>query len=79
VLKTYGLDPLDDFWDQVRHARKILVMTSPAFDFPAQIPDNVRYVGPVLDDPNYREAAKRLGASIRADADSDTLVSELER
>jgi MGT family glycosyltransferase len=53
LRKTYGLAPLDDFWDQVRHADKILVLTSPAFDFPAERPDNVRYVGPVLDDPQW--------------------------
>jgi MGT family glycosyltransferase len=30
----------------------VLVMTSPSFDFPlARLPDNVRYVGPQLDDP----------------------------
>jgi MGT family glycosyltransferase len=53
LRRTHGLGPLDDFWDQVRRARKILVLTSPAFDFPALIPDNVRYVGPVLDDPQW--------------------------
>lgn len=53
VRNTYGLGPLDDFWDQVRRADKILVLTSPAFDFPAPLPENVRYVGPVLDDPQW--------------------------
>jgi MGT family glycosyltransferase len=53
VRQSYGLAPLGDFWDQVRRARTILVMTSPAFDFPANLPDNVRYVGPVLDDPQW--------------------------
>ncbi len=57
VRKTYGLGPLDDFWDQVRRADKILVMTSPAFDFPAEIPENARYVGPVLDDPQWAVGA----------------------
>ena len=53
LRKSLGLSPLHDFWDQVRRARKILVLTSRGFDFPAQLPDNVRYVGPVLDDPNW--------------------------
>jgi MGT family glycosyltransferase len=57
VRKTYGLGPLDDFWDQVRRADKILVMTSPAFDFPAEMPENARYVGPVLDDPQWAVGA----------------------
>lgn len=57
LRRTYGLGPLDDFWDQVRRARRILVLTSPAFDFPAAIPDNVRYVGPVLDDPQWAVSA----------------------
>ena len=30
-------------------------MTSPAFNFPTQLPDNVRYVGPILDYPLERD------------------------
>jgi len=56
LRRTFGLGPLDDFWDQVRHANKILLLTSPAFDFPAEMPDNVCYVGPVLDDPQWAVA-----------------------
>jgi len=33
-----------------------LLLTSPAFDFPAEMPDNVCYVGPVLDDPQWAVA-----------------------
>jgi MGT family glycosyltransferase len=29
------------------------VLTSSSFDFPAQLPANVRYVGPILDDPAW--------------------------
>ena len=54
VLRTaHGLRPLDDIWDQVRRAAKVLVLTSARFDFPARLPDSVRYVGPVLDDPAW--------------------------
>jgi len=56
LRRTFGLGPLDDFWDQVRRANKILLLTSPAFDFPAEMPDNVCYVGPVLDDPQWAVA-----------------------
>jgi UDP:flavonoid glycosyltransferase YjiC (YdhE family) len=31
------------------------VLTSPSFDLPAAVPGNVRYVGPVLDDPAWVE------------------------
>ena len=34
-------------------ARRVLVLTSADFDFPAELPANVRYVGPVLDDPAW--------------------------
>lgn len=57
VRNSYGLAPLDDFWDQVRRADKVLVLTSSAFDFPADVPANVRYVGPVLDDPQWAAEA----------------------
>ena len=50
-----GLAPLSGVWDQLDHAERVLVLSSPAFDFPAQLPDNVRYVGPRLDDPAWAE------------------------
>jgi MGT family glycosyltransferase len=46
-----GLSPLTDLWQQWDRAARVLVLTSPAFDLPARLPANVRYVGPVLDDP----------------------------
>ncbi len=47
-----GLPPLTSFYDQVLGADKILVLSSETVD-PASafVPDNVRYVGPVLRDP----------------------------
>ena len=53
VRATYGLAPLDRFWDQVHHADVELVLAAEAFDFPGPLPSNVRYVGPVLDDPSW--------------------------
>ncbi|MGY1753341.1 nucleotide disphospho-sugar-binding domain-containing protein [Blastococcus sp. SYSU D01042] len=50
-----GLDPLTDVWSQWDRAARVLVLTSRAFDLPAQVPENVRYVGPVLDDPPWTE------------------------
>ncbi|WP_448808845.1 glycosyltransferase [Agromyces bauzanensis] len=49
----HGLEPLAHTWDQMRHARRQLVLTSSAFDFPAELPANARYVGPILDDPAW--------------------------
>ena len=54
---TYGLAPLRHVFDQVRGAHRQLVMTSPAFDFPATLPAGVRYVGPVLDDPVWSQSS----------------------
>ena len=51
VRAEHGLDPIAHMWDQMRRARRQLVLTSPAFDFPAELPGNARYVGPILDDP----------------------------
>ena len=48
-----GLSPLAHFFDQVHQAERQLVMTSPAFDFPAALPEGARYVGPILDDPTW--------------------------
>ncbi|MBP3036040.1 glycosyltransferase [Arthrobacter sp. zg-ZUI100] len=49
----YGLVPLAHSWDQMHQAWRELVLTSAAFDFPARLPDNVRYTGPILDDPAW--------------------------
>jgi MGT family glycosyltransferase len=52
----HGLDPLTSFYDQVLDTERILVLTSATFDFAAaSVPGNVRYVGPVLDDPHWAE------------------------
>lgn len=48
-----GLPPLATLFDQLHAARRQLVLTSQAFDFPARLPANARYVGAVLDDPTW--------------------------
>jgi UDP:flavonoid glycosyltransferase YjiC (YdhE family) len=52
-----GLAPLrtpEDLIDQFHRADLRLIQTSRAFDFPIEpSPQNVRYVGPVLDDPDW--------------------------
>ncbi|MCD2443096.1 glycosyltransferase [Agromyces sp. SYSU K20354] len=49
----HGLVPIAHTWDQMGRARRQLVLTSSAFDFPAELPANARYVGPILDDPAW--------------------------
>ncbi len=52
----HGLAPLTSFYDQVLTAQRILVLTSPTFDYAAPfVPANVRYVGPMLDEPGWAE------------------------
>jgi UDP:flavonoid glycosyltransferase YjiC (YdhE family) len=51
--RSLGLEPLGDLWQQWDRASRVLVLTSPAFDLPARLPANVRYVGPVLEDPHW--------------------------
>lgn len=51
---AHGLAPLDDIWNQLDAAERVLVLTSQSFDFaPPELPANVRYVGPGLDDPTW--------------------------
>ena len=51
-----GLAPLESFFDQALQAEAFLVLTSAAFDFTSPfVPANVRYVGPILDDPQWAE------------------------
>ena len=49
-----GLDDLVDIWSQYDGAARVLVLTAQAFDFRGDaMPPNVKYVGPVLDDPAW--------------------------
>lgn len=49
-----GLPPVASAFDQFARAERLLVMTSPSFDFPTDdLPANVRYIGPQLDDPAW--------------------------
>jgi MGT family glycosyltransferase len=59
VLERYELLPLDNVFELHDRCSRVLVMTSPSFDFSApQLPGNVRYVGPQLDDPDWAASAK---------------------
>jgi MGT family glycosyltransferase len=59
ALRTeLGLAPLTTFFEQAHRARRQLVLTSADFDFPADVPAHVRYVGPILDDPAWTSTAE---------------------
>jgi hypothetical protein len=54
----YGLTPVADLYELLDRCARVLVMTSPSFDFvPATLPRNVRYVGPQLEDPDWAQTA----------------------
>jgi MGT family glycosyltransferase len=54
IRKSYGLEPLKNLIDLLHQADRRLIQTSEAFDFPIEpAPQNVRYVGPILDDPDW--------------------------
>jgi UDP:flavonoid glycosyltransferase YjiC (YdhE family) len=55
---SLGLAPIRSFFDQVHRARRELVLTSSDFDFPGDLPPNVRYVGAILDDPEWANAVE---------------------
>lgn len=48
-----GLLPLRTVHDLLATADRVLVLTSRSFDFPAELPANVRYVGPQLENPEW--------------------------
>lgn len=53
VRARYGLPPVPDLFGQMDQLDRLLVLSSPGFDYPAPLPANVRYVGPQLDDPDW--------------------------
>ena len=56
VRRRLGLRPLTGLDDLVRAYDRMLVLTSRSFDFPADLPPNVRYVGPHLEQPDETPA-----------------------
>ena len=54
VRAQYQLSPLERVADLLDRAERRFIQTSRAFDFPIEpAPENVRYTGPVLDDPDW--------------------------
>ncbi len=61
-----GLEPLARTLDQLRYAKRHLLATSAAFDFPTTcLPDNIRYVGPLLQEPDWAMPIERLDTAGR--------------
>ncbi len=62
----FRLPPIGDLAVQIGAAQRILLATSPAFDFePDFLPQPFRYVGPLLDEPTWartRKGKRRRGA-----------------
>ena len=57
VREMYGLSRLQNTADMLHQADLRIIQTSQHFDFPLEpLPANVRYVGPVLDDPDWVDA-----------------------
>ena len=62
VTTRYGQSPLDDVFELFDRCRRVLVLTSPSFDFAApRLPENVRYVGPQLQDPDWAASTGGTG------------------
>jgi MGT family glycosyltransferase len=54
LRRELGLAPIQSFFDTVLGVDAFIVLTSAAFDFASPfVPANVRYVGPILDDPQW--------------------------
>jgi MGT family glycosyltransferase len=54
VRTSYGLPPVATVYEQMVRADEVYVLTSPRFDFTSpSMPPNVRYGGPILDDPAW--------------------------
>lgn len=53
---AHGLAPVSGPFEQFHQADRLLVLSSEAFDFPAHnMPANLRYAGPMLDDPTWAQ------------------------
>lgn len=74
VREQFNIVPMKSFIDVFHQADLRLMQTSKAFDFPiSPAPSNVRYVGPILDDPDWSEESTII--SPRDDAKPLVVVS----
>lgn len=55
IRAGFGLESLDRVLASYDRVDRVLALTAAAFDFPAALPPNVRYVGTQLDDPHWSE------------------------
>jgi MGT family glycosyltransferase len=56
LRRAHGLAPVSGPFQQFHRAHRLLVLSSEAFDFPAHnMPANLRYTGPMLDDPTWTQ------------------------
>jgi len=54
--RAFGLEPVGSMYDQTLRADRVLVLTSPAFDYTSPaVPRHVHWVGAQLDDPTWSE------------------------
>jgi MGT family glycosyltransferase len=54
ALHAHGLSAISDLYELLDRCTRVLVMSSPSFDFQTPfLPPNVRYVGPQLNDPDW--------------------------
>lgn len=66
VRASLDLEPLDRLLAQYEKPERVLALTGAAFDFPASLPANVRYVGPQLDDPEWADRGRRPTMTARS-------------
>jgi MGT family glycosyltransferase len=58
TLRRHEQAPIGDMFELLDRCTEVLVLTSPTFDYSApDLPPNVRYVGPQLDDPDWSDTA----------------------
>jgi MGT family glycosyltransferase len=62
-----GLSPLTHIMDMFDRADRLLLATSQAFDFQADsLPDNYRYIGPLLDVPTWSKSSQAKSSKTKS-------------
>lgn len=53
LREQYGLPALNHPFEQYRQAEKVIILSSPSFDFPVQLPSNTVFGSPQVNDPSW--------------------------
>jgi UDP:flavonoid glycosyltransferase YjiC (YdhE family) len=58
LREKFGLHPLSHPFEEYQQAEKVILLSSPSFDYPVSLPYNTHFLAPQLNDPSWAPATQ---------------------